>query len=80
MRVKQVGEHSLRYEPANEDESALVQKMFETITELQPDMMMGDRTDLAMRVFGVVKQWAHEEKMTHPLVEVNYGGSSSIEG
>ena len=71
--VKQVGEHSLRYEPANAEESALVQRVFETITELQPDMMMGDRTDLAMRTFAVFKEWAHEEKMTNPLVEVNNG-------
>ena len=75
--VKQVGEHSLRYEPANEEESSLVTKVFETITELQPELNMGDRTDLAMRVFADFKQWAHAEDMTNPLRE---GDTVVIEG
>lgn len=71
--VKQVGEASLLYEPANDEESALVQKVFETITELQPDMLMGDRTDLAMRTFADFKEWAHREDLTNPLREVTHG-------
>lgn len=65
--VKQVGEHSLRYEPANEEESELVQALFERITEIRPNEPMGDRTDLAMYCFAVFKKWAFQEEMTTPL-------------
>ena len=60
MQVKQVGEETLHLEPKTEDESRLVQMLFERITEFYPDEKMGDRTDLAMSLFTVVKQWAHD--------------------
>lgn len=50
--------------PKNEEEGLLVSMMFEKVTELFPDWGMGDRTDLAMSLFSVVKRWAHKNEMT----------------
>lgn len=50
--------------PVTPEEMALAQMMFEKITELRPDWPMGDRTDLAMTMFAVVKKWAHKEELT----------------
>lgn len=60
MQVKQVGEETLHLEPKTDDEMRLVHMMFERITEIRPDEKMGDRTDMAMALFVVVKQWAHD--------------------
>lgn len=62
MIVKQVGEETMHLEPKTDDEMRLVQMLFERITELRPDDKMGDRTDEAMALFVVVKQWAHDGK------------------
>jgi hypothetical protein len=51
-------------DPSGQDESVLVGMMFEKITELRPDWPMGDRTDLAMAMLGVVKKWAHNLELT----------------
>lgn len=61
MEVKDVSDdkHSLTM-PKNEEESILVQMLFEKITEHRPDWPLGDRTDLAMSMLSVVKRWAHE--------------------
>jgi hypothetical protein len=50
--------------PKGEEESRLVQSLFEKATELYPDWKMGDRTDLAMAMLSVVKRWAHETAVT----------------
>ncbi len=60
LTVKQVGEETLHLEPQTEDESKLVQMLFEKIQGLQPDLALGDKSDLAMGLFTVVKQWAHD--------------------
>ena len=60
MQVKQVGEESLHLEPKTDDEMRLAHMLFERITELRPDEKMGARTDMAMSLFTVVKQWAHD--------------------
>lgn len=63
MQVKDVdpeGDPKSLTMPKNDEESLLVQMLFERITELRPDWPMGDRTDLAMNMLSVVKRWAHE--------------------
>ena len=60
LTVKQVGEETLYLEPQTEDESKLVQMLFERITEFQPVAPLGDRTDIAMAMFATVKKWAHD--------------------
>jgi hypothetical protein len=60
MLIKQVGEETMHLEPKTEDESRLVQMLFERITLLRPDDKLGDRADEAMSLFTVVKQWAHD--------------------
>lgn len=75
MEIKDVGDDPhLTTMPTTPEESALVQKMFEKATELFPDLKMGDRTDLAMAMLGVVKRWAHENEMTNyrPEEELPY--------
>lgn len=67
MEVKQVGEESLHLEPKTDDEMRLVHMLFERITELRPDDKMGDRTDEAMALFVVVKQWAHDNQDTKTI-------------
>lgn len=67
MQVKQVGEETLHLEPKTDDEMRLVHMMFERITELRPDDKMGDRTDMAMSLFVVVKQWAHDNADTKTI-------------
>lgn len=66
MEVKSVDPlgdpHSLTM-PTSEEESRLVQMLFEKATDLRPDWPMADRTDLAMAMLGVVKTWAHENKI-----------------
>lgn len=65
MEVKDVSpDPYLTTMPTTNDESELVQMLFERATKLYPDWKMGDRTDLAMSMLGVVKQWAHKNKMT----------------
>lgn len=34
--------------------------LFEKISALQPELKLGDKSDLAMGLFTVVKQWAHD--------------------
>lgn len=68
MQVKQVGEETLHLEPKTDDEMRLVHMMFERISEIQPDEKMGDRTDLAMALFVVVKQWAHDNEDTKTII------------
>jgi len=61
-----------RFEPASEDDSALVSMMFVKITELYPDWPMHQRTDLAMTMFVTVKRWATNLDLTstsHRIVE-----------
>lgn len=60
MLVKQTDESTIHLEPSTDDEMKLVHELFERITLLRPDDKMGDRTDLAMALFAVVKQWAHD--------------------
>ena len=60
MQILQVGEETLHLEPKTEDESLLVQMLFEHFTECFAEQPMGDRTDLAMSTFAVVKDWAHK--------------------
>lgn len=50
----------MHLEPNTDDEMRLVSMLFGRITELRPDDKMGDRTDLAMSLFTVVKSWAHD--------------------
>lgn len=59
----------MHLEPKTEDESRLVQMLFEKITESLPDEKMGDRTDLAMSLFATVKQWAHDGKSVKQINE-----------
>ena len=69
-------------EPANDDESVLVGLLFEKATLLYPDWPMGDRTDLAMSMLAVVKQWAHNLELTSDssrTVEVELGGSDGTD-
>ena len=61
-----------QYEPASEDDSALVSLMFVKITELYPDWPMHERTDLAMVMFATVKRWATDLELTstnHRIVD-----------
>lgn len=51
-------------EPNTDDESALAGMLFDRITQLRPDWPMGDRSDLAMAMVAVVKQWAHNLELT----------------
>ena len=51
-------------EPTTDDESQLVGMLFDKITEVYPDWNMPDRSDLAMLMLGVVKQWAHNVEAT----------------
>lgn len=67
MEIKQVGEETMHLEPKTEDESALVQMLFEEVTHTWPDLPMGDRSDFAMRTFAVVKKWAHENGDTKTI-------------
>lgn len=63
-----------RFEPVSRDDSILVSLLFEKITEHRPDWPMGDRTDLAMSMFTVVKKWAHNLDLTsdhHKIVEID---------
>lgn len=60
MQVKQTDESTIHLEPSTDDEMRLVHMLFERITELRPEDKMGDRTDLAMALFVMVKQWAHD--------------------
>lgn len=55
--------------PTTDEESELVQMMFEKATQLFPDWKMGDRTDLAMSMLAVVKRWAHKNEMTNYTAE-----------
>lgn len=50
----------MHLEPKTDDESTLVQMLFEEVTNSWPDLPMGDRSDFAMRTFAVIKQWAHD--------------------
>jgi hypothetical protein len=63
MEIKETDDEG-RYEPASEDDSALVSLMFVRITELYPDWPMADRSDLAMSLFVTVKKWAHNLELT----------------
>jgi hypothetical protein len=45
------------YVPINKDESDLVQMLHERITEMRPDWPLGDRSDMAMEMFAIVKRW-----------------------
>ena len=58
------GQLAFSNEPVSEDESRLVGMLFNAATKLFPEWNMGDRTDLAMSMFSVVKQWAHADEMT----------------
>lgn len=61
MQVKDVSDDEESFTmPKGEDESRLVQMLFEKVTDLRPDWPMADRTDLAMSMLSVVKRWAHE--------------------
>lgn len=64
MEVKQTDESTLHLEPTSKDESALVGMLFERITEIFPEWPMGDRSDHAMKMFAVVKKWAHDQSLT----------------
>lgn len=64
MEIRQTDESTLHLEPHSKDESALVGMLFEKITETYPDWKMSDRSDLAMSLFAVVKQWAHDMSLT----------------
>ncbi len=69
-------------EPVTKDESTLVGLMFEKITELYPDWPMGDRTDLAMALFAVVKQWGSDEELVSDsavMVEANLNEDYELE-
>lgn len=71
MEVRETDDDG-RFEPASEDDSALVSMMFVRITELYPDWPMHQRTDLAMMMFVVVKKWAHNLDLTstnHRIVD-----------
>ena len=71
MEVRETDSDGM-YEPASEDDSALVSMMFLKITELYPDWPMHERTDLAMVMFATVKKWAHNLELTstnHRVVE-----------
>lgn len=52
-------------DPSNEDESILVGMLFDRVTEVFPEWPMGDRSDLAMKMFAVVKKWAHNLELTN---------------
>lgn len=45
--------------PVTDDEMRLTNMLLERVNDLYPDWKFGDRTDLAMSMFAVVKQWAH---------------------
>lgn len=61
MEIRDVSEDEESFTmPKGEEESKLVQMLFEKITELRPDWPMADRSDLAMSMLSVVKRWAHE--------------------
>lgn len=60
MQVKQTDESTIHLEPSTDDEMRLVNMLFEHFTKQRPDEVMGDRTDLAMSTFTVIKQWAHD--------------------
>lgn len=69
MEIKQTDESTMHLEPKTDDEMRLVHMMFERITELRPEDKMGDRTDMAMSLFTVVKQWAHDNDDTKVIGE-----------
>jgi hypothetical protein len=58
------------YVPVNDDESELAGKLFEKVTEMRPDLSLGDRSDLAMEMFAVVKRWAQKRGMANKRVEM----------
>jgi hypothetical protein len=65
MQIKDISDDEESFTmPKTDDESELVQMLFEKITELRPDWPLGDRTDLAMSMLSVVKRWAHKHKLT----------------
>lgn len=65
MQVKSVEDDEQSFTmPKNNEESKLVQMLFDKITEHRPDWPMADRTDLAMSMLSVVKHWAHENQMS----------------
>jgi hypothetical protein len=64
MEIKSVDDDEQSFTmPKGEDESRLVQMLFEKVTELRPDWPMADRSDLAMAMLSVVKRWAHESNL-----------------
>jgi hypothetical protein len=66
MEIKEVSEDPyVLTMPTTDDESALVQMLFEKVTLLYPEWKMGDRTDLAMSMLGVVKTWAHMNRFNN---------------
>lgn len=71
MEVRETDDDG-QFEPASDDDSALVGMMFERITEMHPDLEMRHRADIAMSMFVVVKKWAHNLDLTsdsHRIVE-----------
>ena len=73
MEVRETDDDGM-FEPASEDDSALISLMFIKITEMYPDWPMHERTDLAMTMFATVKRWAHNLDLTsttHRIVETD---------
>lgn len=50
----------MHLEPKTDEEGLLCSMLFERLTERLPDIPMGDRAELSMSLFEVVKQWAHD--------------------
>ena len=67
IEIKAVGDEGIKNEVASADEGRLATMLFDRITEELPHWPMGDRSDLAMSLFTVVKKWAHENDDTRPV-------------
>lgn len=59
----------MHLEPKTDEEGLLCSMLFERLTERLPDIPMGDRAELSMSLFEVVKQWAHDTGDTKVINE-----------